>query len=89
MHLECQGLGRHGYLHVESCLTNLSEFVDDTSKKIKGSTIETVIVDFSNTFDKVSHGRLFHMVGGLVTNFADDTKIGGVVLNEENYLTLQ
>ena len=72
-HLEEHSLikdSQHGFLRGRSCLTNLLDFLEDTTKELdQGSPVDIVYLDFSKAFDKVSHIRLVkklaaHGIGG-------------------------
>eukprot|EP00061_Rhincodon_typus_P012692 g38585.t1 len=62
----------------------------------EGKTVEVVYTDFSKAFDIVPHGRdqcwdlfityindLEQNVAGLISKFADDTKVGGFAEEED------
>jgi hypothetical protein len=51
----------HGFRSEQSCKTQLLECVDDITKNLdNGKQADLLILDFSKTFDKVSHSLLLH-----------------------------
>lgn len=49
----------HGFVHGRSCLTNLLEFFEETTKEIDESrAVNVVYMDFSKTFDMVPYAKL-------------------------------
>ena len=61
-HLDRYGLinsTQHGFVRHKSCLTNLLEFYEYTSKYIdQGLPVDVIYLDFQKAFDKVPHERL-------------------------------
>ena len=52
---------QHGFRSERSCETQLLEFTDDVLKTLKDrKQCDTIIMDFSKAFDKVSHDRLLY-----------------------------
>ena len=52
---------QHGFRSKRSCETQLLEFVDDVSSNMSsGKQTNVLVMDFSKTFDKVSHSLLIH-----------------------------
>eukprot|EP00061_Rhincodon_typus_P009537 g33122.t1 len=80
--LEANGLisdKQHGFVHMRLCLTNLIEFVEEVAKMIdEGSVLGPLLfVVYVNDLEET--------VAGLSSQFADDTKIGGVADSEEDW----
>eukprot|EP00061_Rhincodon_typus_P018011 g46989.t1 len=71
------------------------EFFEEVTRKIDDRAVDVVYLDFSKACDKIPHGRLISKVRshgiqeGVVSKFADNTKIGGIVGSEEGFLRLQ
>ena len=52
---------QHGFRSERSCETQLLEFTDDVLKTLRDrKQCDTIIMDFSKAFDKVSHDRLLY-----------------------------
>ena len=52
---------QHGFRSQRSCETQLLGFIDDITKNLLGKKqTDTLIMDFSKAFDKVSHNRLIY-----------------------------
>ena len=52
---------QHGFRRGHSCETQLLEYVDEATREIeKGNQEDTIVLDFSRAFDKVSHTLLIH-----------------------------
>ncbi|KAK3106955.1 hypothetical protein FSP39_003887 [Pinctada imbricata] len=52
---------QHGFRQRRSCETQLIEFIDDITVNLsEGKQTDTLIIDFSKAFDKVSHSLLLH-----------------------------
>ena len=50
---------QHGFTNKRSCLTNLLEYVDYITNIIdNGDSADTIYLDLSKAFDKVSHSKL-------------------------------
>ena len=50
---------QHGFTKVRSCVTNLLEFLDKTTKLVdEGRPLDIVFLDFAKAFDKVPKQRL-------------------------------
>ena len=50
---------QHGFMKDRSCLTNLISFYDKVTCWVdEGKAVDVVYLDFSKTFDTVSHGIL-------------------------------
>jgi hypothetical protein len=53
---------QHGFRSKRSCETQLLEFVDDVSSNMSsGKQTDVLVMDFSKTFDKVSHSLLIQL----------------------------
>ena len=52
---------QHGFRRQRSCETQLLGFVDEVSHSLEtGGQVDTIVMDFSKAFDKVSHSLLIH-----------------------------
>ena len=52
---------QHGFRRGHSCETQLLGYVDEATREIeKGNQEDTIVLDFSRAFDKVSHTLLIH-----------------------------
>ena len=52
---------QHGFRQRRSCETQLIEFIEDVTTNLSsGKQTDTLIMDFSKAFDKVSHSLLLH-----------------------------
>ena len=52
---------QHGFRRGHSCETQLLGYVDEATREIeKGNQEDTIVLDFSRAFDKVSHTLLVH-----------------------------
>ena len=52
---------QHGFQRGLSCESQLIEFIDDVTKNLdQGKQTDCLIMDFSKTFDKVSHSLIIH-----------------------------
>jgi hypothetical protein len=50
---------QHGFVPNKACVTNLLETLDIIKDSIRnGHSVDLVLLDFSNAFDKVSHAKL-------------------------------
>ena len=69
---------QHGFRRGRSCETQLLGYVDETTEALeRGCQVDTVVLDFSKAFDKVSHALLVHKlkryrVGGLTGAWIED-----------------
>ena len=80
---------QHGFRRGRSCETQLIGFVDEVSHSLeKGGQIDTIVMDFSKAFDKVSHSLLIHKLKHLgiagpinrwIASFLSDRKQAVVV----------
>jgi len=77
-HLESKQLianSQHGFRKGRSCLTNLLEFLDKVTGCIDtGDSVDVIFLDFTKSFDKVSHTRLIlklkaHIIDGKLSNW--------------------
>ena len=75
-HVACAGQpgvrhSQHGFVKGRSCLTNPMFFYDQVTQLVdEGQAVDVVCVDFSNTFDTVSHGILLEPVAWTDALFA-------------------
>ena len=66
---------QHGFCTGRSCITNLLEALDHIGSLLdSGSQVDTIYLDMSKAFDKVSHRRLVHKLiqagfGGKLLNW--------------------
>ena len=66
---------QHGFCTRRSCITNLLEALDHIGSLLdSGSQVDTIYLDMSKAFDKVSHRRLIHKLiqagfGGKLLNW--------------------
>ena len=52
---------QHGFRRGRSCETQLLGYVDEVSRQLEErSQVDTIVLDFSKAFDKVSHNLLLH-----------------------------
>jgi hypothetical protein len=52
---------QHGFRRGRSCETQLLGYVDETTEELeRGYQVDTVVLDFSKTFDVVNHALLVH-----------------------------
>ena len=52
---------QHGFRRGRSCETQLLGYVDEVSHELEGGNqVDTIVLDFSKAFDKVSHTLLLH-----------------------------
>ena len=50
---------QHGFIKGKSCVTQLLEFMEDTTEAIdQGREVDVIYLDYSKAFDKVPHKRL-------------------------------
>eukprot|EP00061_Rhincodon_typus_P013580 g40033.t1 len=99
-HLEANGLicnRHHGFAHLTNLIEFFEEVMKIIDE---GKVVDVVYMDFSKAFDKFPHAirgsvlgpllfviylnNLEENIAGLITKFADDTKIDGVADSEED-----
>uniref|UniRef100_A0A8B9ZP11 Reverse transcriptase domain-containing protein n=1 Tax=Anas zonorhyncha TaxID=75864 RepID=A0A8B9ZP11_9AVES len=60
------GPSQHGFMKGRSCLTNLISFCDKVTRWVdEGKAVDVVYLDFSKTFDTVSHNILLKTLAAL------------------------
>ena len=70
---------QHGFCTGRSCVTNLLEALDHIGSLLdSGSQVDTIYLDMSKAFDKISHRRLVHKLirtgfGGNLLNWSAPT----------------
>ena len=91
---------QHGFRSKRSCKTQLLEFVDDVSSNMSsGKQTDVLVMDFSKTFDKVSHSLLIHKINhygirgktnSWIQNFLSDRTQAVVVDGEtSNFISVE
>jgi hypothetical protein len=65
----------HGFQRGLSCELQLIEFIDDVAKNLdQGKQTDCLIMDFSKTFDMVSHSLIIHKL----THYGITGKMSGL-----------